>query len=127
MKSMMSCIGVPGRKIPLTPIALSFGMSTSGMMPPNHHEHVVQPLGFEQVHQAGRDVVVGAGENRQADDVGVLLQRGRGDLLRRLAQAGVDDLHPRVAQRARDDLGAPVVPIKPGFAMTTLSFLATSH
>ena len=34
MKVMMSCIGVPGKKMPLTPIALSFGMSTSGMMPP---------------------------------------------------------------------------------------------
>src|SRR5205823_6732321 len=34
MKSMMSCIGVPGRKIPLTPISFSLGMSTSGIIPP---------------------------------------------------------------------------------------------
>src|SRR5207253_2039440 len=33
MKPMMSCIGVPGRNTPLTPISFNFGMSTSGMIP----------------------------------------------------------------------------------------------
>jgi hypothetical protein len=58
------------------------------------------------------DVIVGAGEDRQPDDVGVFLERGGRDHFRRLAEAGVDDLHPGVAQRARDDLGAAVVPVE---------------
>ena len=44
--------------------------------------------------------------------VGVLLERGRGDHLRRLAQAGVDDFHAGVAQGAGDDLGAAVVAVE---------------
>ena len=51
---------------------------------------------------------------REPDRVGVLLDRGLGDLLGGLVQAGVDDLEPGVAQRPRDDLGAPVVPVEPG-------------
>ena len=113
MNSTMSCIGVPGRKTPLTPIAFSFGTSTSGMMPPITTSTSSSPFSLEQLHQPRRDVVVRAGQDRQADDVGVLLQRRRDDLLGRLAEAGVDDLHAGVAQRARDDLGAPVVPVEP--------------
>ena len=55
-----------------------------------------------------------AAEDRQADDVDVLLHRGRGDHLRRLVQAGVDDLHAGVAQRGGDDLGAAVVAVEAG-------------
>ena len=51
---------------------------------------------------------------RQPDRVGVLLDRGLGDLLGRLVQAGVDDLEPRVAERAGHHLGAAVVPVEPG-------------
>ena len=53
-----------------------------------------------------------AGEDRDPDGVGVLLDRGLDDLLRRLVQTGVDDLHPGVAQRPRDDLRAAVVPVE---------------
>ncbi len=53
-----------------------------------------------------------ARENREADDVDVLLNRRRGDLLRRLAQARVDDFHARVAQRSRNDFRAAVVPVE---------------
>ena len=87
-------------------------MSTSGMMPPITHQHVVEPLLLQQLHQPRRDVIVRAREDRQADDVGVLLQRGRRNLLGRLPQAGVDDLHAGVAQRARNDLGAAVVAVE---------------
>ena len=55
-----------------------------------------------------------AGEDREPDGVGVLLQDGLDDLLRRLVQAGVDDLHAGVAQRAGDDLGAAVVAVEAG-------------
>ena len=94
-------------------MAFSAGRSTSGMMPPNHDQHVVQPLFAQQLHQPRADRVVRAGQDRQPDDVGVLLQRRRDDLLGRLAQAGVDHLHARVPQRPRNHLGAAVVPIEP--------------
>ena len=55
---------------------------------------------------------VRAGQNRQADDVGVFLQRRADDLLGRLPQARVDHLHAGVAQRARDHLGAAIVAIE---------------
>jgi hypothetical protein len=94
MKSMISCIGVPGRKMPLTPISFNLGMSTSGMMPPMTTRTSSSPF---------------------SDDVSVLLERGRDDLLRRLPQPRVDDFHAGVTQRAGDDLGAAVVPVETGF------------
>src|SRR4051794_26980034 len=57
---------------------------------------------------------MGAREDRQPDGVGILLQHGLDDLLRRLVQAGVDDLHPGVAQRAGDDLRPAVVAVEAG-------------
>ena len=83
------------------------------MIPPITTSTSSRPFCLEQVHQLRRDVVVGAGEDRQADDVGVFLQRRRGDLLGRLPQAGVDDFHAGVAQRPRDDLRAAIVPVEP--------------
>ena len=73
----------------------------------------MQSFLLEQVHDARADVHVRAREDRQADDVGVLLERRRDDLLGRLAQARVDDLHTGVAQGPGDDLGAAVVPVEP--------------
>jgi hypothetical protein len=55
---------------------------------------------------------VRAGEDRQPDGVGVLLDDGLHDLLGRLVQARVDDLHAGVAQRAGDDLGPAVVSVE---------------
>src|SRR5262245_16586528 len=80
----------------------------------NHDEHIVEPLLLEEIHETRRDVIVGAGEDRQADDVGVLLQRGRHDLLGGLAKTRVDDFHPSIAQRPGNDLGAAVVTIETG-------------
>ena len=51
----------------------------------------------EEFHELGADGVVGAGENREADDVDVFLDGGGGDHLWRLAEAGVHDLHAGVA------------------------------
>jgi hypothetical protein len=67
---------------------------------------------------------VGAGEDRDADRVGVLLDRRLDDLLGRLVEARVDDLHPGVAQRPRDDLRAAVVAVEAALAITTLIFPA---
>ena len=69
---------------------------------------------MQQLHHARADVHVRARQDRQADHVGVFLQRRRDDLLGRLAQAGVDDLHAGVAQRAGDHLGAAVVAVEAG-------------
>ena len=57
---------------------------------------------------------MGARQDRQADDVDVLLEgRGR-DHLRRLAEARVDDLEALVAQAAGEDLRAAVVAVEAG-------------
>src|SRR6478736_6585232 len=60
----------------------------------------------EQLDDPREEGQVRPGEDREPDDVGVLLDGRLDDLLGRLVQAGVDDLHARVAQRARDDLRA---------------------
>ena len=55
-----------------------------------------------------------AGEDRDPDCVGVLLDRRLDDLLGGLMEAGVDHLHPGVAQGSRDDLRATVVTVEAG-------------
>jgi hypothetical protein len=57
---------------------------------------------------------VGPRKDRDADGVGVLLNRGLDDLLRCLMEAGVDDLHSGIAQRAGDDLRTAVVAVEAG-------------
>ena len=51
MKSMISCIGVPGRKMPLTPIALQLRDVHVRNDAADHDQHVVQPLLAQQFHQ----------------------------------------------------------------------------
>ena len=58
---------------------------------------------------------VRSGVAGQTDRVGVLLDRGLGDLLGCLVQAGVDDLEPRVAQAPSDHLDPAVVTVEAGF------------
>ena len=108
----MSCIGLPGRKMPFTPIVAQLRDVDVRNDPADDDQHVVQALFLQQLHHPRADVHVRAGQDREADGIGVLLQRGRDDLLGRLAQARVDDFHARVAQRARDDLGATVVAVE---------------
>ena len=55
-----------------------------------------------------------AGQDREADDVDVLLERGGRDHLGRLAEPGVDDLEPLVAESAREHLGAAVMAVEAG-------------
>jgi hypothetical protein len=52
MNSMMACIRRPGRKIPFTPISLSFGTSHIRIIP-NHHQDVIEPLFLEERHHRG--------------------------------------------------------------------------
>ena len=89
-------------------------MSSSGMMPPPKTTTSSSAALVEQLDHPREQRHVRAGQDRQADAVGVLLDGGLDDLLRRLVQAGVDDLHAGVAQRPRDDLGAAVVPVEAG-------------
>ena len=85
-----------------------------GDRPADHDDDVAGVLLVEQLDHLRHERHVRAGEDRQADRVRVLLQRGLHDLLGRLVQAGVDDLHAGVAQRARDDLRAAVVAVEAG-------------
>ena len=57
---------------------------------------------------------MGARQDRQPDDVDVLLERRRRDHLGRLAEARVDDLEALVAEAAGEDLGAAVVAVEAG-------------
>ncbi len=88
-------------------------MSASGMMPPPNTTCRPRPL-VQQFEYAPEQRHVRAGQDGQADRVGVLLDRGLHDLLGRLVQAGVDDLHAGVAQRSGHHLGAAVVPVEAG-------------
>src|ERR1700676_5438173 len=75
---------------------------------------VLHAFFVEEFHELRAESVVGAGEDREADDVDVFLDGGGGDHLRCLAQAGVDHFHAGVAQGAGDDLGAAVVAVQSG-------------
>ena len=70
----------------------------------------------QEVDEGAEERHVRPGEDREADQVGVLLDRGLHDLLGRLVEAGVDDLVPGVAERAGHDLGAAVVTVEAGLA-----------
>ena len=87
-------------------------MSSSGMIPPPKTTTSSMPRSRSSSARRGEQGHVRAGEHREADGVGVLLDDGLDDLLRRLVQAGVDDLHAGVAERAGHDLGAAVVPVE---------------
>jgi hypothetical protein len=52
---------------------------------------------------------------RQPDRVGILLDRGLGDLLGCLVQTGVDDLEPGVPKTPSDHLDPAVVTVQAGF------------
>jgi hypothetical protein len=80
--------------------------------PADHHQHVVEPLLPHEFHQPRADLVVGARQDGEADDVGVFLHGRRDDLLGGLAEAGVDHFHAGVPQRAGDHLGAAVVSVQ---------------
>src|SRR5687768_5000209 len=82
-----------------------------GNNPPSEEQHVVHALLAHELRDAREKVVVRARQKREADHVGILLQRGLDDLFGGLMYAGIDHLHARVAQGARHDLRAPVVTI----------------
>ena len=111
-QSTISVVVAPGVKTLATPIFSSAGMSSSGMMPPPKTTMSPASRSASSSSTLREQGHVRAGEHREADGVGVLLDGRLDDLLRRLVQAGVDDLHAGVAQRPRDDLGAAVVAVE---------------
>ena len=112
MKSTISVVGAPGPKTPATPSFRSSSASSSGIVPPTTTSDVLGAVLAQELEDSRHEGHVRAGEDRDADGVGVLLDRGLDDLLGRLVQPGVDDLHPGVAKRAGDDLRAAIVPVE---------------
>ena len=113
-QSVIAASGEPGVNTAATPCARSVAMSSAGMIPPANTSTSSRPRSRELVDDLRDQRHVRAREERQADRVGVLLERRLGDLLGRLEQAGVDDLEARVAQRAGDHLGAAIVAVQAG-------------
>ena len=113
-KSTISVVGAPGPKTPATPCLLQLVRVVRRDRAADDDEHVLGAVLAQQLEDARHERHVRAGEDRDADGVGVLLDRGLDDLLRRLVEAGVDDLHAGVAERAGDDLRAAVVPVEAG-------------
>src|SRR5688572_22884245 len=75
-------------------------------------DDVLRAFRDEEVLDLGEERHVRARQAGQADEVDVLLDGRRDDLLRRLPEPGVDDLVAGVAQGAGDDLGAAVVAVQ---------------
>jgi hypothetical protein len=102
----------PGPNTSATPCSLEHaGVGVGDDAAAEHHD-IAQVAVAQLLHHAWEQREVRAAEQRQADGVDVLLQRGLRDLLGRLVQAGVDDLEAMVAQRAGDGLRATIVAIE---------------
>ena len=112
MKSTISVVGAPGPNTPATPSLLQLLGVVVGDRPADHDDDVLDAVLAQELEDARHERHVRAGEDRDADGVRVLLDRGLDDLLGRLVEAGVDDLHAGVAERAGDDLGAAIVPVE---------------
>ena len=114
MNSTKVCVGVPGRKISRIPRAFNpLDVLVRNDAAGENDDVLSAPL-LQELQDLREEHVVRPGEDRESDDVHVLLDGRRRDLRRRLPQPRIDDLHAGVAQGARDDLGAPVVPVEPG-------------
>ena len=78
-------------------------------------EDVLTTLTLQEVDDARHEDEMRPRQERETEDVGVLLDDGLDDLLRCLVKSGVDDFETGVPQRPRDDLRAPIVSIETGF------------
>ena len=112
--STISPVGAPGVKTAATPLLLQLLGVLGRNRPAEHDQHVLGTVLAQPVEDARDERHVRAREDRDADRVRVLLDRGLDDLLRCLVEAGVDHLHTRVAERPGDDLGAAVVSVEAG-------------
>ena len=78
---------------------------------PDHQRDVVHPRRLLRLADLPGQRDVHAGQDRDADHVGVLGLGRRDDLPGGLAQSEVDDLGAGVAQRHRDDFDAAVMAV----------------
>ena len=62
----MSSIGVPGWKMPDTPIVFSALDILIGNNPPDKYQHIIHFILLQKVHDTGDDGVVRAGEDGKA-------------------------------------------------------------
>ena len=82
------------------------------MIPPPVTRMSASPFSSSSRFTRGKEGHVGAGQDRERDDVHVLLERRAGDHLGGLVKAGVDDLHPGIPQRGGDYLGSTIVAVQ---------------
>src|SRR5439155_17765633 len=60
--------GRAGKEDPANPHLLELGNVDVRNDPADDDQHITEPLGLEELHQPGGDMVVGAGQNRETDD-----------------------------------------------------------
>jgi len=82
---------------------------------PKEHREIGEAPQLQFLHDARDKRHVRSGQDRQPDNVDVLLQRGLGDHCGRLPQPCIDDLHTGIAKRPRHDFGSSIVAIQAGF------------
>ena len=81
------------------------------MTPPHTTTTSPAPCAPQLVDELGHERLVAGGLAGDADHVHVVLDRGPGDLGRRLEQRPEVDVEAEVGERGADDLGAPVVAV----------------
>ena len=112
MYSISAVVGVPGpNSWPMPRLAqrihVLFGDDAAA-----GDEDVVAPLLVQQLANTRKQRHVRAAKNRQANDVDVFLDGGRGDHFRRLVEPCIDHFHAGVSERGGDDFRAAVVSVE---------------
>ena len=110
----MSWSGEPG---PRSPPRRLLQLGDVGLRddPARKDEHVTGVLLAEGIDDPREEGHVGTGQDGEPHRVGVLLNDGRRDLLRRLVQTGVDDFEARFPQGPGDHPGPTVVTVETRF------------
>ena len=111
---MISVVGAPGSEDLGNASLLQLVGVLFRDRPADDDEHVLRAVLLQPVENPRDERHMRTREDRDADRVGVLLNRGLDDLLRSLVEPRVDDLHACVAQRTRDDLRATIVSVETG-------------
>jgi len=92
--------------------SLELRLVVVGDDPAHQYEGVLERVVlFEPLDYLRHEGTVRSREDRDAEDVHVLLDRRLDDVLRRPVQPGVDDLEAGVAERPRDHVCTPVVAV----------------
>src|SRR5262249_2480199 len=81
----------------------------------DQNQNIVEPFLLHEFHDARAECHMRARENRDSDDVCILLERRIDDLFWSLTESRIDDFETRVTESTRDDFCAAVVPVQAGF------------